>query len=74
MNPELKLHLDRLYAANDKLKELNTGMADSVRVVIAKATWKITLAHSEIEEALKAQELAPVHPADWNNIDYPNNI
>jgi hypothetical protein len=75
MNFELRVHLDRLYAANDKLKELNTGMADSVRVAIAKATWRITMAHAEIEEALKAQDiLAPMHPADWEKINYPNNI
>lgn len=83
MNPELRTHLDRLYVANDKIKELNTGMADTVRVAIAKATWKITMAHAEMEEALK--EVDELHKfrcgnvittrrEDWDKIDYPNNI
>lgn len=72
---QLRTHLDRLYADNDKIKELNTGMADSVRVAIAKATWRVTMAHAEMEEALKeAEGLAPMKPSDWDKFDYPNNI
>lgn len=71
MNPEIIKLLSEINDRITRLRELNKDIPDTIRVTMAKQLYYMQQAHDEITDKIA---LSPMHPADWNNIDYANNI